>query len=640
MSDCPKKKKEVKNETWNVDILIQKVRNNIIVKETWQRKKKWSVQENKKKLNNPSMRKYVEFLMMTENAIEPITFGLTNNSCKYVNIDGNNRINTLIVLMERPFEIFPEYKDELINNLYFHLDNYNSENNQIIEMRDDDISIIINIIEKMTYDDIYKFKYNFFFNVKGIEKLYKKYLKPIRDEYEQNFDDIRNRLLCSNDSRIDNKISIPVNIFINYSLGKEFPEVFILINRYRNNITVKEILAAKLDNNQFDIIDANIKNNIISEVKKYYSIKNEGELIKCVEWNEELNVFEFLTGFISCLKNECVMFNKIDVNFFNDVFNIINDDNDYSTPTVNNFIDIMNKVKNIFNRIIEDYTKYINQLYNNNRSKVLKKFNNKFKFNKQTISILIKSIIGYILQRESEFPIYKKVKKCIYFHMFCDEIKCDIIENNELKAFACLMKKEEDNLSLGSGRKLKNDDPIIKPQLYLKDISKTKMEKVMSIYIKYNINEKHNLVNDKRTNGKRRNLNILERILLIYYYKDKVPNEFINKYKYDIEHICPYSSSWEGNLDIDRLGNLVPLIEKLNRGRGNKHIKIYSKIEQKIGIEYVKFLADIIPANNKYDEIVEYRTRNKAVIKSNEEFNKLCVDNEKKYIKYFLNYLY
>ena len=58
------------------------------------------------------------------------------------------------------------------------------------------------------------------------------------------------------------------------------------------------------------------------------------------------------------------------------------------------------------------------------------------------------------------------------------------------------------------------------------------------------------------------------------------------KNKFWIEHIFPFSSSWTDNIDIDRLGNIIPIIDKLNSKRNTKHISEYKTLDKNNFIKY------------------------------------------------------
>ena len=105
--------KKIKNEQWPVRELISKIDNKDIVKPKFQRKKKWDILP--KKDSTPNEKAYIKFLYDTENSVHAITFAQKSNSngVIYSNIDGNNRINAIKHFMDKPFEIFSEYLDDL-----------------------------------------------------------------------------------------------------------------------------------------------------------------------------------------------------------------------------------------------------------------------------------------------------------------------------------------------------------------------------------------------------------------------------------------------------------------------------------------------------------------------------------------------
>ena len=110
--------------------------------------------------------------------------------------------------------------------------------------------------------------------------------------------------------------------------------------------------------------------------------------------------------------------------------------------------------------------------------------------------------------------------------------------------------------------------------------------------------------------------------------------------EYSIEHIAPNSSNWNGELDKDRTGNLIPIITKINSQRGNKHINSYKNSDKKSEeeIKFCEFIKDIIPNDNVYDTIIKHNRR--PTIKNNEKYNEICQKNEKLYKENFINCLF
>ena len=90
---------------------------------------------------------------------------------------------------------------------------------------------------------------------------------------------------------------------------------------------------------------------------------------------------------------------------------------------------------------------------------------------------------------------------------------------------------------------------------------------------------KRKLDNNKNKNDKRRKIKFFEKTIMFYYYKGKIPTNMLEN-EFSIEHIIPNSSEWDGELDKDRTGNLIPIISTINSQRGNKHIDSYNKTKE------------------------------------------------------------
>ena len=114
--------------------------------------------------------------------------------------------------------------------------------------------------------------------------------------------------------------------------------------------------------------------------------------------------------------------------------------------------------------------------------------------------------------------------------------------------------------------------------------------------------------------------------------------EYLNQNQW-IEHFFPFSSSWEAEIDIDRLGNIFPIIEDINRKRGNRHIRDYGRSLKSGSLRYI----DVKPSDDEYDEIVFHPSSGKKenpVIINNEKYNTICCKNETLLIYLFLNRIF
>ena len=612
--------KIIKNEQWYVKILASKVTNNEIFKPKFQRKRKWDLLP--KKENIPSEKKYIEFLYYTYNSVHAITFGQDHN--KLSNIDGNNRINAIIHFLEEPFVLFPE---KIVNLILFIKNTINENIANEVEK----------IITKMRYDELMTFKYKSYFIEKGYDDLYNNHLRNIRDEIEELFDDLIDNMKINGKDRFDNDVIINVNIFIGYST-EELAEIFGGINKYNSGLTEQEALASRLFNNtNFEIEDKILEYEIKQNLKKYYEDKSQKEILSCYNYdesNDTMNAYDFMVGIQYYSNNKCDLIpshDKDGVSLYFKIFKSIYKDsldNTFTTTNVNNFInyilktiDMLEKIKkNIF---MENLVSDGNKLFDtaNKKLKSLKKNN---------LYLIICAIIGYINNNIPEKDILKSIEICILYHFFVNTI-----EDKEKRAKYNLV----DGLLYEAGGKFIDN----KAKEYLKDpknISNSITKQYMSdVLVQLNTENIKNKIYETRTNGKdkydkRRQRKLYEKVLIYYYYRHKVPSYYLQQ-TFWIEHLFPFSSSWEEEIDIDRLGNIFPITEKLNRDRGTKHINEYKKIDKTDFLKYI----DIIPTVKIYDKIIKHDNRKPNIINS-EEYNNCCLINEIKLIECFLNKIY
>jgi hypothetical protein len=101
--------------------------------------------------------------------------------------------------------------------------------------------------------------------------------------------------------------------------------------------------------------------------------------------------------------------------------------------------------------------------------------------------------------------------------------------------------------------------------------------------------------------------------------------------EFSIEHIVPFSSGNKQGIDIDRLGNIVPIIDTMNKQRGNSHIDKYLSKNDR----FLSYIKPIIPSSEVYNEIVNHTNKQPQIINS-EKYNIFCEKNEKTYIENFI----
>jgi len=159
--------KQIKNEQWSVADINTRIENKEIVKDKFQRPKKWSILPDNK-TERASVREFIDFLSETQNSVHAITFGKKNN--EYSNIDGNNRLNAITFYLNNPFEVYPEYLNELKE---FVVNNYD------IEIHKE----LMELFSKLKYNEIVNFRYQTYFDELKNEKLnYTNHLKKFKNE--------------------------------------------------------------------------------------------------------------------------------------------------------------------------------------------------------------------------------------------------------------------------------------------------------------------------------------------------------------------------------------------------------------------------------------------------------------------------
>ena len=603
--------KRVITDQWSPRQLMAKIYNKEIIKPKFQRKKKWDTLP--KKNNSPNEYAYIKFLYETENSVHAITFGQESKSNKvyYSNIDGNNRINAIKHFMDRPFEIFSEH----LNDLKEYIDK--------VDLEHKDKMLLKKIFDELSYNEIMNFKYNKYFNDNKLEELYNSKLKIHRDDFEPHIEKIQEKLRINGSDNFDTTVKINVNLFEGYNTD-ELCKTFEDINKYNSKLTETELLACCLHNIcDFTINNKPFETELYQCIKEYYKDKSSQEVLDCYEFEEtNMNAHDFIVGFQSLCNNKYKFIGKTDVDglslFFKlwkALYNSFIDT--FTTKNVNDFIEKMNDscaiLQETISNIFTDKISY--KLFNNTCQSKL------YTLKKNNLCMLISSILGFKKKNEQKSIIIKHLEKCLIFHFGTSDIS-DKDTREDLKNY--------DSITYRAGGG------------YIENITKTLLSYPETISNKLNpdlfyklfnqvCNESNSpyarkLDNGKNRNDKRRKINFAEKVLMLYYYKEKMPtNLLINEFS--IEHIMPNSSDWCGELDKDRTGNLIPIISTINSQRGNKHINSYKKTKD--GKEFCDFIKDIIPDDDVYDNIIQHDR--KPTIENNVKYNEMCEKNEKTY---------
>ena len=622
--------KYMKNEQWLIIDLLNKITDGRISKPKFQRKKKWTVLPNKKK-NIPNEKDYINFLYKVGNSVHAITFGEDAVNKRHQNVDGNNRINAICHFYKTPFDIFPEYMEKIkveILKIDKSLLTKEEKDKLIVYFKNMDYHSIIRLTTLKKY----------FKSSNELNTLYENTLKNCNTEgIIEAFNEIQDKLRIG-DSDARSSIKINVNLFEGYNTT-ELCKTFEDINKYNTKLTEVELLACRLyEITDFVINDKSLEASINKEISNYYQKKNEGEILQCYEYGcnseEKMNAFDFIIGFQNYCHSTYTIVEKSDAVglslFFKLYKALYGGFESFNTEKINDFIKYIKKACNIFQSIRNKiFTSKIDEkLFNANCQK---KFIN---LKKNNIYLLFASIIGYIKKKVDEKNIINSIEKCLLYHFLTGDLT-----GKELKDERDKFKLNDSIRFFPGGSYIDNmSRKLLKnPQLISEEIKASDFKQLLIFLISNSVNViNRKLENGNKKNNKRRARKFFEKCLYFYYYKEKIPTNLLEK-KFSIEHICPFSSTWENQLDIDRTGNIIPIIAKLNNRRSNKHISTYNTLDP--DGNFFRFIKDIIPDKDTYNSIVHHEQRPPNII-NNKEYDDLCIKNENIYIDNFINCLY
>jgi hypothetical protein len=591
--------KVIKNEQWSIRYLVSLLDARIIIKPKYQRKKKWDILP--KKVKVPNEKDYIDFLYETHNSVHAITFG-ENNDKTYTNIDGNNRINAIWHFVNRPFELFPDNLKEM---------------NALIDekiLQQDVNKKVKNIFANISYNALMKMKYTSYFE----QDLYQTHLKMLRDEFEICIENLQNKLKINGQDYFDSDVKINVNIFQGYSTS-ELCQVFENINKYNTVLSEDELLASMLYNvSDFRITDKIIESAIKEQLVKLYEFKAENETLNCYQYvlNNEMNAYDFIYGFQNYANAKCEIIgsihkNKDGASLFYKVYNLMYPCV-FTTANVNDFIQKMLQVIDILIVVINELS--VEKLID--KTKLFDDCNKKlFTLKKNNVFVLIASILGFLQINTCKTEIQKHISKCILYHFFVKDITIKDKKKN------C---ENYDELTYKAGGGYIEKQAAILYENPHK-ISLNITDEILQNVLQQLCNENNKALDEKPK--KRRKRKFFEKILMYYYYKQSVPVGLLNN-TFSMEHIFPFSCKWENHMDIDRLGNIIPIISTLNCKRGNKPISEYKKYDT----NFVRYLRDIIPSDETYNNICT-----QTLINDTDSYNNICCENERKYITNFID---
>lgn len=611
----------IENKSWTVENLLTNITS--IKKPKFQRKKKWLVQPSKKG-NKANSRDFIDFLRRNQNTVHPISFGeeIKNDKKTFVNIDGNNRINAICDYIKTPFTIYPEYMEELS----IHIRN-------IVDLEEASASQLITFFKELNYTKIsgYK-KIKHLYECKPeIAAIFSKINMENTNKIDEALERIQKEMLLPSGDSFEKEVKLNINLFQNanyFELCKMFED----INKYSSNLSESELLASTLYNHLVKIDDENLNFEIRKEIKIYYDEKNENEVLQGFQIDDintfELNVFDCIVGLQNhCskkFKNVIMPFDTDGISLFFKMYKLLYGElnTSFTSENINLFIKTtMDACEILFASVEELFPKNVDEALFNK-----KVHRDEFDLKKNTLVLVLSAIIGFSRNETPLSKIKQNIQKIILYHLFVKEIKSKEMKE-DYKRYDTIKYEAGGTVIEATGiRLLKN------PELISDDITIGRMSEIIAVIIR-----ETNNIPSKKT---RRKLNLVERCLTSAYYNVNVSTSYLTQ-NYSVEHIIPFSSTCDSSIDelvdvnLDRVGNMIPVIDKMNKGRGNRHIEYY-KIHDNT---FVSFLKNI-PSVEVYDVIIDHKKTNKPIIIDVGAYNDLCEKNEKTYVDNFTQYLF
>ena len=379
--------------------------------------------------------------------------------------------------------------------------------------------------------------------------------------------------------------------------------------------------------------------NIIKQIKEFYDERDKNEVLyrNVNNFTNEINVFDYMVGLQNALHKEYNVFPEYNPDGLGLIFKLYKIV--YEQPSLNsesfndldteNFTKILIQTNNILYKII-------NKIFSKNLKENLFGTNvdilNTLKQN--NLYILCISILSLIKKNKDEQYIISKLIPPVLYHALIKYINQD--NNNQENDEETTILKHADKFQYQAGgsyvdnlcKKIyKNESEYL-----FCSLNRNLFEKMLTIIIKNNNKQKPE--NELRKRNKRRNLNLVHKLIYTIIFKSKVPIEMLDS-NYSIEHLIPFSSKYEGEIDLDRIGNLFPICIDYNKKRGNRHINNYQEICPVYFNTFISKLCDI----NTYNNIIDYNNK-KAFIKNNNLYDELCNKNEKYIIDFIIDYIF
>jgi hypothetical protein len=564
-------------QSWSIaDIFKLYIEGNLI-KSRIQRKKRWT---------NAHITEFVKFLTDIKNGIMPFLVNekYINNIKKYFLFDGNNRCNAILEFLIAPLS----YMKGLIP-LQF------SEP-------------IKRALLKTQLNVLVKNRYNLakFCRENNLVEHYDK--STTKEQDEEAFEEMVETLGSMN----FREICIPFSVFENLT-DEQTRKIYESINTGGIKLKAQELLASSTADITFNAATLTCFRELINILNTdYYEEMNNNELLKIEvgESTDSINLFEVLVSYQFLLSKKYEFISKpcendsMDIIFklYDGVHNGFN--RRISPEEMNRFLSMVDTGCDMIQRNLTSFfNKRIGYTSITKRDTIMTKNN---------CLLILRYILAALEDGVDMSTIEDAVKRVMLYHIIVVAMK-------------------DTNITDSGKNSLRYERAGTFIPAQLQKIKKTRkfeyvptdadIRKVLAVMLTNDIT-KYNVKPAQRP----KNLTIAKALALSAFYSTHVPTHILNK-PFHNDHIVPFSSKWfEQGVDINRLGNLVLIHDKINTMRGKKPVT-----DAWVAANGLKFME--YPAEDVYNNVI------KNDIVQKDAFNAMCEVREKIYFEAIMKLL-
>lgn len=620
---------QIENTTWTIKEL--EIKKGLLNKPKFQRKLCWLDLPDPSNEKEPNNKEYIEFLIRNKNTVFPISLGIIykDDHEEYIVIDGNNRVNCIIKFFDKPYKYFSEHFHDLLEII-------NKDNEIDIKIKRE----LINKIKNLSYEKLVSFR-----NLKKTLNLELDLSDKTISIIEDQFENIRIKFIYDDDQRYNNVIKININIFKNFSL-ENCSKIFEDINKRSNPLSDNELLSAILYNNNIVIINEDYKyihDDIIKEITNFYNNDDKNDDKEIIEkykyihdekHPENINVFDFFIGFQNYCSSEFNIIPKFTakgtLSIFYKLYGLLfinNKSKNYNKNYNNENIDIF--IANILMScsILQNIINIINP--SNINFDRFNKNHKSIKLSDNNIILILISLIRLNQNNMLNDSIIKTLKFILIYFFICDN---KFIKYIDMPYDFTYYKKK----CILSEYCCKNFDQncynIYNNKCCMfTDFDKLNFNEFIKVII-YNIYD-NNLIKFRKRKDPTK-ITIIESILISnFIHVNNIEMFMKHNNIYTYSSIVPHNTHYDDKLNVNRLGNIIPIFDYIQSDRNNKDINYLDTIYP----EYYNSIKCFVP--KVYEDIVysNYSRKNIKII-SNDKFNEMCKFNEDLYVNFLLNY--